>query len=436
MKKKHKKDMKKGGTALCLCALLALGGCTKTADSGTVQMSQTVEENTQPMTETPEAETETESESASDVQTSQTGETGNAGEAVVTKGYNAGMVKVDDNIAMFYPYSNAEDLRNECDFVNDFTHPELSEEYKIQGNVSSMMMCGEDVYFGMNDSLYHYNFSEGKEEAVLSDVPYAQMLGSIEGKVYFSYAGPELDMMMTHMAEYDPATGRQRELQGEELAGNVDALVGGGHLFYIGGRTDVSARGLYEMNIETGTSEKIDEYAVGMVYDEMENLYYTACDSQDFMSNPVTLKKYDTQTGEISELFTDSMENMGTILRANGDGIFFQTGIQGDSSYALMCWDPETETMTEAAGGANIRYVPDCKNNHFYYIVGRKNDDGYIVSSELYRYSGGGSALIANGVESEIVGATWDTNFQCIYGTDQLGRSATRHIVQENQVVR
>ena len=88
MKKKLKKGMKKGGTALCLCALLALGGCTKTADSGTVQMSQTVEENTQPMTETPEAETETESESASDVQTSQTGETGNADEAVVTKGYN------------------------------------------------------------------------------------------------------------------------------------------------------------------------------------------------------------------------------------------------------------------------------------------------------------------------------------------------------------
>ena len=57
MKKKLKKGMKKGGTALCLCALLALGGCTKTADSGTVQMSQTVEENTQPMTETPEAET-------------------------------------------------------------------------------------------------------------------------------------------------------------------------------------------------------------------------------------------------------------------------------------------------------------------------------------------------------------------------------------------
>ena len=57
---------------------------------------------------------------------------------------------------------------------------------------------------------------------------------------------------------YDLDTGEQTTVPLENGWGNVAMTAAGDHLFYIGGRTDVSATPLYEVNLETWEIEQLE----------------------------------------------------------------------------------------------------------------------------------------------------------------------------------
>ncbi len=333
----------------------------------------------------------------------------------------AGMAKRGDNAVIYSPVYAQPGSVQECTFFENVLTPGETLEYSVEGDISNVLVCSDDTaYFIMDNCLYRYTYG-GTEELLLSGVSYGELIGRIGNRIYYKYAGPEMDIATTRLACYDIKSGTQQTIDADDLQGNVDALIGGKYFFYIGGRTDISAQPLYEINTETYGAKKIDDFAVGMVYDEYGNLYYTASESANYYPNPLIVKKYDAETGKVSEVFREeSAGELGSIVTADHRGIYFQ---KYDGNYVtLFFWNLEEARLETVKSGTNIKYVPDSEyRNNFYYSVSYKNSDGEITSGELYRYLGDGedtlrgvsdgAGLVANEISGDIRAAAGNCLF-------------------------
>src|SRR5699024_10166990 len=188
------------------------------------------------------------------------------------------------------------------------------------------------------------------------------------------------------MGVYDMDTSEQTTVPLEKGWGNVAMTVAGDHLFYIGGRTDVSATPLYEVNLETGEIEQLEAHTVSMAYAENGSLYYLSTDANDTISGTQTLKKRDLLTGDVTELCQGAADEFGEMLMANGYGAFFRN-ITESGSIRLSLRDDETGEETVIQSGVSTNYVPDAEGNAFYYSQCPTNSDGEVISSTVYQYS-------------------------------------------------
>ncbi len=351
----------------------------------------------------------------------ETSEISNRTQASLSVGNSsAQLAKRGANAAMVHPLANGETI---CVFyVNPLSaDPGDTEKYKVKGNITNALVDEKDkAYFMMDDCLYQYTYGE-EEELLLSDLPYGALIGEIGSRVYFQYDGPEMDVVTKHLMYYDTETGQSGEIAAEDLQGNVDALIGGEHFFYIGGRTDPSAKPLYEIDTDSLRVTKIDDHVVTMAYDEAGNLYYTASESVDYLSNPLIVKKYETETGKISEIFRETGEqDIGSLIVANENALYFES--YQEEGTVLSCWDFEKNDLVHIKSGVNLKYIPNCEyRNKFYLSQYTTDSEGKVAWSELYEYLGSkedpirhvtdGLRLVTNEINGEILAAAADGLF-------------------------
>lgn len=413
-----------------MLASLMLAGCSGQQNNNNTENTVSIEGagqekaeeqedgGTEKIAHTTEDEKETENEVSED-----TSETSDRTQASLSVGGNtSGMAKRGDNAAIYSPLYTSTDPQRKCVFYEKVLTPDSTKEYSVEGNVTNVLIDDNNkAYFMMDDSLYQYTYG-GTEECLLSDIPYGELIGEIGSRIYFQYAGPEMDVVTMHLAYYDTESGQQNEIQAGDLQGDVEFLIGGSHFFYIGGRTDASAKPLYEIDANSSEVTQIDDYVVGMAYDEGGNLYYTASESADYLSNPLIVKKYDTETGKVSEIFRETEDTkIGSIVAADNNYLYFQEYDGVDT--VLSCWNLEKEALENIKRGTNIKYVPDCEyQNNFYFSQYSTDSEGTIISSELYKYLGenevdtlrnvqDGLGLVANEIEGDIQGAAGNCLF-------------------------
>lgn len=380
--------MKKQVLAAVLCGcmiILGMGGCGKASGQDeSVKQIDTTEEDT---ADNEEVETENSSDKMEEEDIAEKESKTQASLSVYgnLSWGNIGMAKREDKAVVYFPTKTYSDPEPRCVFYEGAMGNSPSEVYSLEGDVRNALLDDDNAYFVMDDCLYQYTYGE-TEQLLLSDVTSGELIGEIDGKVYYKYMGPEMDVATTRLSYYDIASGEHQDIQADDLQGNVDTLIGGNHFFYIGGRTDISAKPLYEVNPDSYEVDKIDDYVVKMVYDERGNLYYTAAESADPYSGLITVKKYDVVTKEVSELFSEAASELGSLVMANWRGIFFQ---KDDGTLTeFLCWNLEEEKLESIKSGTDVMYVPSCEGNIFRYTWYQYDSDGEIESSELYTYVG------------------------------------------------
>ena len=267
------------------------------------------------------------------------------------------------------------------DGINFFKNTIYGDHYSLKGNVTGAMVSPSAVYFVMDGNLYSFTFDE-KEKLLCEDMDsFQKFLGMIGGKIYFESLFYHSDTAEIQFISYDPQTGKQRQYFLEHGKGSVESMIAGNHLFYIGGKTDIGLTPLYELNLETGESRKLDEYAMSMVFDASESLYYMSFETSDYRQSNMILKRYHLITQETENIFQDRYENTGSLVMVNKYGAFFQ--LYTSNAVSLKRLDLNTYTLETLHTLVNTTYVPDCHGNDFYYSS--CNDYG---DCRLYRYDG------------------------------------------------
>lgn len=262
---------------------------------------------------------------------------------------------------------------------------QYTDEYSREGNLTGVLGADDRVFFSMDDCLYSYSYDDG-EQLLVSGLSNPELVGLINGRLYYKMYDDDPSIAGVNLGVYDLDTGEQTEISLENGWGNVDMTVAGDHIYYMGGRTDISATPLYEIDLETGSIEQLESHTVSMAYDENGDLYYVSTDAPDTMSGTQTLKKRDLLTGDVTEICQGTSNEFGYLLMANRYGAFFQQMTEnGDTRLSLR--DDETGEETVIQSGADISYVPDAQGNTFYYSQCPVNSDGEVISSTVYEYS-------------------------------------------------
>lgn len=262
---------------------------------------------------------------------------------------------------------------------------QYTDEYSREGNLTGVLGADDRVFFSMDDCLYSYSYDDG-EQLLVSGLSNPELVGLINGRLYYKMYDDDPSVAGVSLGVYDLGTGEQTEISLENGWGNVAMTVAGDHIYYMGGRTDISATPLYEIDLETGSIEQLESHTVSMAYDENGYLYYLSTDAPDTMSGTQTLKKRDLLTGDVTEICQGTSNEFGHLLMANRYGAFFQQITEnGDTRLSLR--DDETGEETVIQSGADISYVPDAQGNTFYYSQCPVNFDGEVISSIVYEYS-------------------------------------------------
>ena len=261
--------------------------------------------------------------------------------------------------------------------------------FEMDGPVSGLMGTVDDIYFVLNDNLYAYSGGEDAEMLISDVAGFSRFVGAIDGTIYYTYVNNPDDPTIseTRVVAYNTESKEKKEYAIESAWGNVDALITGKHLFYQGGRTDPSATPLYELNLESGESVKLEDFISGMAPDEEGRLYFTSYETYDSMQGEMTLKCYDTLTEEKTEVFTTASD-LGSMVTVDQGGAFFERNWNDINSLTRL--DLESGELENINLGGEHYYIPDCMGNTFYcgaYRVDRTGKEPVITGTTVYTYT-------------------------------------------------
>lgn len=383
MQKRSEDNMKKI-LVLALCAMLGLSGCTvPISSSSSDSVGRDASSSDETSSDLPESENaDEETETPDENEEPEIPKT--EGKLASLASSSAGMVSNSGEMKYIAYYCPSFDPGATTQVLTVCTL-QYSEEYSREGNLTAVLGADDRVFFSMDDCLYSYSFDDG-EQLLASGLSYPELVGLIDGRLYFKVYTDDPSVAEVSLGVYDLDTGEQTTVPLENGWGNVAMTVAGDHLFYIGGRTDVSATPLYEVNLETWEIEQLEAHTVSMAYAENGSLYYLSTDANDTISGTQTLKKRDLLTGDVTELCQGAADEFGEMLMANGYGAFFRN-ITESGSIRLSLRDDETGEETVIQSGVSTNYVPDAEGNGFYYSQCPTNSDGEVISSTVYQYS-------------------------------------------------
>ncbi len=299
-----------------------------------------------------------------------------------------------DYIAYYYPPLTF----NVAEWTLAICTPQYEEIYSKEGNLTGVLGTDDTVFFSMDDCLYAYSRGEG-EQLLASGLSNPELTGIISGRLYFKTYEEDPVISGIILGVYDLETGEQNAIPLEDSQGYVAVTTAGDHIFYIGGHTDISAKPLYELDLETGEIEQLEPHTIGMAYDENGSLYYLSTDAGDTLSGTQTLKRRDIATGGVTQICQGTSEEFGEILMANEYGVFFRQ--MTESGSILSVRDTQTGEQSVIQSGTGVSYVPDAQGNTFYYSECPTDSNGEVISSTVYQYAQdsdgqGYSSLISN----------------------------------------
>lgn len=269
--------------------------------------------------------------------------------------------------------------------INIYSSKQGDRLLTVEGTISGAMISSNIVYFVMDSGLYSYSGGEDARLLTSEMEGFQEFLGTIDGKIYCKGVEERPDVSVTNVFTYDIESGEQNTYTLEDNMGHIDALITGNHLFYTGGHTDVSATALYELNVDTGESVKMDNYVNNVVADAAGCLYYMSYDNPDYTFSNLTLKCYDIDAEKTTDIFYDTAANTGNLVMADREVLFFSGTV--DNLNYFKRWDFEDQELTTVVTDYNLSYLPDCESNRFYYAKYFKDDDGNVKESRVYVYN-------------------------------------------------
>lgn len=249
---------------------------------------------------------------------------------------------------------------------------EGNEKYKLTGKTDYNLLAADDgVYYTKDQDFYFCSYADGSETLLMESDETVHPIGLIGKKVFFTTESD--DYMQFKILQYDTVTKESIRLDLPELWGDVEMIFCNDHFYYIGGRTDVSTRPLYEVDIEKGESLQIEPACGTGLLSSGSKIYYSRAEAAGSMTDsPMTITELDTDTGAKKDITSFTPDNMMKPIWADSNYVYLISHASRTSSILQFNISDGTKAIVIKGPGLSVIGESD---NGFYYSSASVSDN-------------------------------------------------------------
>ncbi|BFL48467.1 YARHG domain-containing protein [Lactonifactor longoviformis] len=277
-------------------------------------------------------------------------------------------------------------------------YEEEQEVWSTQGTVGNRLMMTEDgLYYAREQtgsSLEYYDFEEKTQTVILGNYMGMEPVGLIGSKLYVKAAGKN-DMDDHIIVEKDLSEGTVREVPFPDMWGDFSILTCGDRLYYLGGRTDVSASPLYEGDPATGNAVVLDQQAACGPFVREGKLYYVHCNEPGYDTESIfELTELEPGRGEGRVLLTDTYGEMGWLKSVENGYAVFDCYKETESFQKVLDLAAGTVKRTDNQGEKSTELIGHDKEGFYYSAYSGEYTNGTWYPPKVYHvyyynYAGG-----------------------------------------------
>ena len=238
------------------------------------------------------------------------------------------------------------------------------EKYKISGvNDCNFFAADDGVYYTKDFDFCYFSYASGLETVIMKSRETLCPLGMAGSR--FLLASSQDDTMEFHIIMYDKETESSITLDLPELWGDVEKIFCNDRLYYIGGRTDVSTRPLYEVDLEKGRAVQIDPACGTGLSSYGSKLYYCSAESAGSLTDSaMTLVELDTETDTKTEITPSSFSQLQKPVWAS-DGYVYVLS-QDNGKELITQWNIDTGSKADVITGHSLAFINSAEDGFYY----------------------------------------------------------------------
>lgn len=285
---------------------------------------------------------------------------------------------------------------------------EGSEKYKLTGKMDYNLLAAEEgLYYTKDQGFYYCSYADGSETLLMEYSSLIHPIGMIGEKFFFTSA-PD-NAMQFSILQYDSSTQAVSELALPELWGDVEMIFCNDHFYYIGGRTDVSTRPLYEVDIEKGEARQIDPACGSGLLSYGSKVYYSHAEPAGSIPDAtMSLTELDTETGTKKEISRTAPGKMKTPVFADSNYIYLLS--YGAEESRIVQLNVKDGTETAVITGPGLSVIGECENGFYYSSTGQSE------STVLFQFNeSDGSTKEIGTVKGSVLGYADNYVYYSIY---------------------
>lgn len=286
-------------------------------------------------------------------------------------------------------------------------------KYQFPGELSYCLLATDDgLYYTDSTVLYYCSFKDGKKTRMMEYPKPLNLRGMIGEKLYL--ATEQQDDMSFQMLEYDTKTNAYSLFDLPELWGDVAMVFSDDRLFYVGGRTDVSTRPVYEVDMDKKEAVQIDPSCGTGFISLGSKIYYSHVEpAGDALGGVPTLIELDTKTNNKRELITGEAKRPLIPFMADKYGIYMYDHHEGGSDIIRM--DIVSGEKTMILKDMSAGYIS--KSSDGFYYSQYSSADGTLTLWE-YNEKTGESRKLKDSIPGFITGVADGYIYYSIFNHD------------------